>query len=77
MDFVKLCLGFLTLPEVQDKCIGFVVGMFLLVGLGYICVHPESAKIPKFANETVGLNEIWKDQLTKTLLESPTNRKVN
>lgn len=77
MNFIKTCLAVFVIPEVQDKYIGFVVGMLLMVGIGCICVNPDIAKIPKFANETVGLKEIWKDQLTKTLLESPTNRKVN
>lgn len=61
MNFIKTCLGFITIPEIQEKYIGFAVGMMLIIGIGCICVNLNIAKIPKFANETVGLKEIWKD----------------
>jgi hypothetical protein len=61
MNFIKTCLGFFSIPEVQDKYIGFAVGMMFVVGIGCLCANPDIAKIPKFANETIGLKEIWKD----------------
>lgn len=57
----KAILEILKSRKFQDSAIGLSLGVLIIAGISVASFNPDRCGIPKFANETQSLSEIWRN----------------